>query len=726
MTELTWIPYSGLHHTNEDFRACSSPRPDFVLSPASINRQAQQQKRKRADSSELIAKRQKPDVAKDPLLPSQDLRLPVPMKPQQVAPSLVSPVAQDDGGTNKHHVQAREDATPRSLSQSLTPTTAPSSVTSLIKPPEHDDSQPCARHQHAPNAIHTSDTVSQPVSVMAMQNKVVDRIEAQLNLQILAKHNELRLIETEMGKAQIMLEQLRRCKIIPFPICGSSPAAIDHAISGNGPALAVDPGVLQPRHAPSFGVTDGPYSRHYEKWLIHDEAFETSHPRMSRTSTAAPTPASRKRAALDEATPQRQPKRTSSSAIPQLSTVTITAVDGKSLLVVQREDGEWVKVICRVCAKRDAANLQGFTNHTRIAHSITYSNHKEAIKECGQPLDDHEASQVAAASSAQQPLASLALPAVAPVRLNRPSIPPLALGNQSRHSASANKLLNNMNESHWRTSQPSTPTTASLPNSASTSGFVPSPDTPHLSKKFARLGSNIDLRQLVASSKLRIDLDQVHTLDADSVDETSPPTSATTVSPHTQMPVMGARMPARAPQEGQPAAHARTAPFATRVPTLPGSQLPNGSDLVGGSSAVTFSSSGARRNGETSPNRSPTTNESMPGMVSDHDDDSDYAHGSEHGEEADNRHNESYMHVRVRGEHGYEDADLHYHDIHPDQEHDMTQCAPGASFADPVYYSDTHGQIPGHFRHEFVGSTAPTEKKKRGRPRKSEIPTQVS
>ena len=42
-------------------------------------------------------------------------------------------------------------------------------------------------------------------------------IDNEFNMQILMKHNELRLIEQELAKCQIALEQLRRCEIQPFP-----------------------------------------------------------------------------------------------------------------------------------------------------------------------------------------------------------------------------------------------------------------------------------------------------------------------------------------------------------------------------------------------------------------------------------------------------------------------------------------------------------------------------
>ena len=115
-----------------------------------------------------------------------------------------------------------------------------------------------------------------PVNVMAPTTEtdltvVQQAIEAQINYEILLKHNEMRLIEQELAKCQISLEQLRRCTLIPYP--GSDGLSQDVS-SGVGPALQPPSGYTVPQHPPAWGVADGPYTRHYAKWLIPDPKFD--------------------------------------------------------------------------------------------------------------------------------------------------------------------------------------------------------------------------------------------------------------------------------------------------------------------------------------------------------------------------------------------------------------------------------------------------------------------
>ena len=54
-------------------------------------------------------------------------------------------------------------------------------------------------------------------SVVVDPSQVREAIESQFSLEILLKHNELRLINQELAKCQVGLEQLRRCHLIPYP-----------------------------------------------------------------------------------------------------------------------------------------------------------------------------------------------------------------------------------------------------------------------------------------------------------------------------------------------------------------------------------------------------------------------------------------------------------------------------------------------------------------------------
>ncbi|KAF7857310.1 hypothetical protein EAF04_009551 [Stromatinia cepivora] len=59
------------------------------------------------------------------------------------------------------------------------------------------------------------DSARHPALVTSTTN-IRDQIELELSHLIVEKHNELRLIESELAKAQIMLEQLRRVHLRPF------------------------------------------------------------------------------------------------------------------------------------------------------------------------------------------------------------------------------------------------------------------------------------------------------------------------------------------------------------------------------------------------------------------------------------------------------------------------------------------------------------------------------
>src|SRR5208282_692912 len=63
---------------------------------------------------------------------------------------------------------------------------------------------------------HTASTNGTKMDKAAVSlDTLRDAIESQLSLEILLKHDELRLINQEMAKCQIALEQLRRCHLIP-------------------------------------------------------------------------------------------------------------------------------------------------------------------------------------------------------------------------------------------------------------------------------------------------------------------------------------------------------------------------------------------------------------------------------------------------------------------------------------------------------------------------------
>ncbi|KAI8847507.1 hypothetical protein BC829DRAFT_237852 [Chytridium lagenaria] len=58
-----------------------------------------------------------------------------------------------------------------------------------------------------------------------------------------------------------------------------------------------------------------------------------------------------------------------------------------SALIVMRDDGILVKMICPDCIRSDFANLQGFVNHCRIKHGRVFSTHMMATRLHGVIMD---------------------------------------------------------------------------------------------------------------------------------------------------------------------------------------------------------------------------------------------------------------------------------------------------------------------------------------------------
>jgi ADA HAT complex component 1 len=124
----------------------------------------------------------------------------------------------------------------------------------------------------SPKIAPSQEPAATPVASMESNLTAAQQaIEAQISYEILLKHNELRLIEQELAKCQVSLEQLRRCSLIPFP---GTEGLSDDVSRGVGAALQPPTGYTEPHFAAPWGVTDGPYTRHYAKWLISDMQFD--------------------------------------------------------------------------------------------------------------------------------------------------------------------------------------------------------------------------------------------------------------------------------------------------------------------------------------------------------------------------------------------------------------------------------------------------------------------
>lgn len=450
-------------------------------------------------------------------------------------------------------------------------------------------------------------------------------IENEFNMQILTKHNELRLIEQELAKCQVALEQLRRCELQPFPGAEQPSAAVS---AGTGPSIAPPPGQHWPSHPAPHGVTDGPYTRHYRQWLLHDPQFESApvqaYPpanggmdataRSTRGSGAA-----RKSVQKSLSMPSR-----SGDTLHSLPNYPSNASKDKSAPLVLRRstDAQLVKLICNNCLRGNFSSIQGFLNHCRIAHKVDYKSHDAAALDCGRLLDEHEAAN----------LSPEALAAVAPV--HKPSA-----SRSSSTTTTPYKTLNfvhPMNSANFGglpagTPQPAKngkakkpvpvqPLVTAVPPSQKAFSFVPSSQAPRLSAQFAKhqLGGNLE--QAIANAKQKVDLD--------TDEESSSPDVLDSASP--SMPSFGSRTVFGGSRAGSLAPPGVTARPPSRKEHREAGQRHRPSPLAhtpAGTLAVQRHEHGEVPESphDGSPNLSPHTADSNPGLVSDHEDDD---HGS--------------------------------------------------------------------------------------------------
>ncbi|KAL8711311.1 MAG: hypothetical protein Q9220_004208 [cf. Caloplaca sp. 1 TL-2023] len=363
-------------------------------------------------------------------------------------------------------------------------------------------------------------TTMQP-SVVALS----EMIETQFNLEILLKHRELRLIDQEIAKCQIALEQLRRCQQIPYPAMSSSWEYMQAVANGTG-LLQENPA----QEAPPWGVTSGPYTRHYRHWLIPDDSFGDSvledlpvhqpsrlvPERSVRASTADKNhPASKSRS-------QRGAGNARLKALPH--GYPDVKEDKGPMIVKRSSDGQMVKLICLDCRRSDFNSVQGFINHCRIAHSRNFQSHDAAAVACGEEVElDHTGGVIGETSTASNPGIGLVHPLIrsAHVAKSAAPTPPMKF---SGRDASTIKI------DSTRRSRLDRPPGAHPPSHGSelvsrmapglaSSGLNPSLQTPHLSALFAKAGHPGDLYNEVNLAKTKVDLDLAMPSDDESEDE---------------------------------------------------------------------------------------------------------------------------------------------------------------------------------------------------------------
>ncbi|RKF80159.1 hypothetical protein GcC1_039018 [Golovinomyces cichoracearum] len=374
---------------------------------------------------------------------------------------------------------------------------------------------------------------------------IANTIESQFSLEILLKHNELRLIDQELAKCQIALEQLRRCHLIPYPITLDTPEAKLKVSDGTGPALCQDKRNIP--WAPPFGVTDGPYTRHYARWLIPDPSFdgvawkEASQSRSGENFTHGR--ATRHRSTETATKIGKIGLRgVTSQKLHALSNGYPQAKDKVGPCVLKRGDGQTVKLVCLDCHRENFSSTQGFINHCRISHRRDFKSHEEAANASGQPVNTDGAGSILGDNKSSVTSNSL----VHPLIRNAPT------GKEAKDACRA--LLARVADSKAMLREGRLPGFQSIPKSTCSnidtlSTSTTSSLTPHLSELLQHKGFPGKVDEIVNEVQQKLELDEfleeqpddpVNSADTNLQDHNTPESPSSSFSSLTQM-----RMPAR-------------------------------------------------------------------------------------------------------------------------------------------------------------------------------------
>ncbi|KXT18224.1 hypothetical protein AC579_2897 [Pseudocercospora musae] len=541
-------------------------------------------KRKRSASSDAVSPPQTPPVKKQ--------------QQNESAPHTSPPV-------NKHSAQLSTSvntslATPawKPLAPRETPALASEIPSPASRVPPNDAQAPCL-----PPIMHTKALPDHSVSVaahgetarMSSLTPLQQVIENEFNMQILMKHNELRLIEQELAKCQIALEQLRRCELRPYPGTSEPSSAVTQ---GTGPAILPPAGYSTPSHPPPHGVTDGPYSRHYRQWLLHDPLFDSISPEAmayAEANAGRPTRGHvRKPTNKSIGTARGSDVNLSIPNYPQPA-----PKDKSAPLVLKRStDGQLVKLICNNCLRGNFSSIQGFLNHCRIAHKVDYKSHDAAALDCGRLLDENEKANLPpethAAHAPKPSVSRITTSAVpTPVKLQTRANLTHPMNTPTGLPAVAPRPVPRI---------PAAPVNRHAPSSFGSGTFNASSQTPRLSNFMSKHGMGGDLEQAVAAARAKIEF---HDEDLLSPDLPSDPNSPVTPFAPAGRTIGGSSYFPRPPSRKgcrQPTQRPRPSPLAPAPPhdSHMDSQMSSPQEL-------------------NSANLSPHTD--LPGMVSDHEDD---------------------------------------------------------------------------------------------------------
>ncbi|KAK3994630.1 hypothetical protein QBC44DRAFT_306163 [Cladorrhinum sp. PSN332] len=421
-----------------------------------------------------------------------------------------------------------------------------------------------------------------------------DVIQYQFGLEVLLKHDELRLINQELAKCQVALEQLRRCHLIPYPVQCPTPSQMLEISSGKGPALQSKSGQPVPKWAPPFGVVEGPYARHYAKWLIPDPMFDGIQPEapgLTETGRARNTTAEGRatRNSLAEAGSlgkQRPARGNAGQRLHALSSGYPAPKDKHSPCILKRSDGITVKLVCKDCHRWDFSSTQGFINHCRIAHKRDYKSHEEAAVHCGHPIEVDQSGTIVADDNKTP--APVAVSASAPAGLVHPLARNGSVSDQETYKALRSRLTASLDLFYAG----KLPNVSSIPGvqkpsrrrAPGSSGLVKSSDAPYLSQLMQKRKLSGNLKQEVAEAKTKVDWEIFSPGEDSDIDQPTgsegartpkiPSAPAARIPAVMRMPARAAVSPSEPPALPRPSSSkgfgATTArPVATRSPELP-------------------------------------------------------------------------------------------------------------------------------------------------------------
>ncbi|KAI2623787.1 hypothetical protein GGS21DRAFT_333005 [Xylaria nigripes] len=403
-----------------------------------------------------------------------------------------------------------------------------------------------------------TETAPPPVTAPSAINmeRAKEAIEEQFGLEILLKHDELRLINQELAKCQVALEQLRRCHLIPYPVTAPTPEQMLDVTNGSGPSLQSKSGDKLPRWAPPFGVIDGPYARHYAKWLIPDPQFDGIQPEPSHSDSwrmrSGIEGRSTRNSFADHNAPHgkgRPVRGTAGQKLQALSSGYPPPKDKSGPCVLKRSDGQTVKLVCIDCHRENFSSTQGFINHCRIAHKRDFKSHEEAAVHCGHPI---EAAQVPTKNPVVEEKSTGT--SASPTGL----VHPYARANGMTDSEACFSVVRRIQQSMELYRQGKLPGLLSAIVDQSirpptqpklNPGFAPSTGSPYLSRMLKNRGFGGNLGALVDDAKTKIDFGQLSSpTDDESEDRelSATPTVGVTGRSNSSQTTTGMRIPARA------------------------------------------------------------------------------------------------------------------------------------------------------------------------------------